>query len=163
MKNLFIKSITALLLIFMQFAVYSQESTNSTGGNAAGSGGSASYSVGQVVYTTNTGTNGSVAQGVQQPYEISIITSLVESPGIDLLISAFPNPTNDYLTLKVDQVEYQNLSFSLYDISGKVLQEGKAASLETKISMIGLPPATYFLKVADNQKEIKTFKIIKAQ
>jgi hypothetical protein len=42
------------------------------GGEATGSGGSVSYSVGQVVYTTNTGINGSVAQGVQQPYEFQM-------------------------------------------------------------------------------------------
>ncbi|MDD2634269.1 MAG: hypothetical protein PHW82_02085 [Bacteroidales bacterium] len=44
-----------------------QESVNTTGGNALGSGGSVSYSAGQVIYTNNTGTSGSVAQGVQQP------------------------------------------------------------------------------------------------
>ena len=47
-----------------------QESVNSTGGNATGSGGTVSYTIGQVGYTTNTGSNGSVAQGVQQAYEI---------------------------------------------------------------------------------------------
>ncbi len=33
-----------------------QESVNATGGDATGSGGTVAYSVGQVVYTTNTGT-----------------------------------------------------------------------------------------------------------
>jgi hypothetical protein len=41
------------------------------GGNATGSGGSVSYSIGQVFYMMNTGTTGSVLQGVQQPWEIS--------------------------------------------------------------------------------------------
>ena len=35
--------------------------------------------VGQVVYITSTGINGSVAQGVQQPYEISVITGVNET------------------------------------------------------------------------------------
>ena len=41
-----------------------QESVNATSGNASGSGGSVSYSVGQVAYQTNTGTSNSVAEGV---------------------------------------------------------------------------------------------------
>jgi hypothetical protein len=137
------------------------EAIPTSGGNASGSGGTVSYSVGQIVYTTNTGANGSVSQGVQQPYEISIVTSMEEVNGINLTISAFPNPTTDYLTLKADKVEYQNLYFHLYDLNGKIIQENKVAQSETKISMTDLPPSTYFLKVTDNQKEVKTFKIVK--
>ena len=48
-----------------------QESINATGGDASGSAGSASYSVGQVAYQTLAGTNGSIAEGVQQAYKIS--------------------------------------------------------------------------------------------
>jgi hypothetical protein len=137
------------------------EAIPASGGNASGSGGTVSYSVGQIVYTNNTGTNGSVSQGVQQPYEISIVTSMQEANGINLTISAFPNPTTDYLTLKADNIEYQNLYFHLYDLNGKIIQENKVTLSDTKISMTGLPPATYFLKVTDNQKEVKTFKIVK--
>ena len=78
-----------------------QESINATGGIASGSGGSMSYSVGQIVYTTNTGTNGSVAQGVQQPYEISAVIGIEEFNGINLYVSVYPNPTSDYLTLSI--------------------------------------------------------------
>ncbi len=49
--------------------VNGQESVNASGGDAMGVGGSASYSVGQVVYTT-IGENGTtVAQGVQQAFQ----------------------------------------------------------------------------------------------
>lgn len=137
------------------------ETIPATGGNASGSGGTVSYSVGQIVYTNNTGTNGSVSQGVQQPYEISIVTELEETQGINLSITAFPNPTTDYLTLSTGNFDNKNLSFHLYDINGKIIQESKINVSETKISMTDLPPATYFLKVTENQKEVKTFKIIK--
>lgn len=137
------------------------ETIPATGGNASGSGGTVSYSVGQIVYTNNTGTNGSVSQGVQQPYEISIVTALEETQGINLSISAFPNPTTDYLTLSTGNFDNKNLSFHLYDINGKMMQESKINVSETKISMTDLPPAIYFLKVTENQKEVKTFKIVK--
>jgi hypothetical protein len=47
-----------------------QEAIPASGGNGSGNGGSVSYSIGQVVDATYTGLSGSVAQGVQQPYEI---------------------------------------------------------------------------------------------
>lgn len=137
------------------------ETIPATGGNAFGSGGTVSYSVGQIVYTNNTGTNGSVSQGVQQPYEISIVTELEETQGINLSVTVFPNPTTDYLTLSTGNFDNKNLSFHLYDINGKMIQESKINVSETKISMTDLPPATYFLKVTVNQKEVKTFKIVK--
>ena len=62
----------ALLMAGLLWAGFAQaqESANSSGGDATGSGGTIAYSIGQVVYTTNTGSNGSVAKGVQHAYEI---------------------------------------------------------------------------------------------
>jgi hypothetical protein len=49
-----------------------QNTIPAAGGNAKGSGGSASFTVGQIFYTKLSGTNGSVVQGIQQPHEISM-------------------------------------------------------------------------------------------
>jgi len=59
-------------LLWTGFA-QAQESTNASGGDAIGSGGSVGYSIGQLLYTTSTGSNGRVAQGVQHAYEIFTI------------------------------------------------------------------------------------------
>ena len=63
-----------LLLLFVilafTFSISStsaQETIPASGGDAKGSGGSVSYSVGQLFYRIYPGTNGSVAEGVQQP------------------------------------------------------------------------------------------------
>jgi hypothetical protein len=163
-KKLKVKSLgvaTLLAFAFSLSTVSAQESVNATGGNASGSGGSVSYSVGQVVYTTNTGTSGSVAQGVQQPYEISVVTAIEEAKGINLSVSAYPNPTTDYLTLEVKDFELSNLHFQLYDMSGKLLQSEKITGNQTSIIMSNLVPAVYFVKVTQGNKEVKTFKIIK--
>ena len=161
MKYKKLKLSAVLLLGLGLTGLQAQESVNATGGNASGSGGSASYSVGQVVYTTNTGTSGSVAQGVQQTYEISVVTGLEEAKGINLSVSAYPNPTTDYLTLEVKEFELSNLHFQLYDLNGKLLQNEKITGNQTSIVMSNLVPATYFVKVVQGNKEIKTFKIIK--
>ncbi len=156
-----IKLIEILFLCLGLTGLHAQESINATGNNALGSGGSASYSVGQVFYTTNTGTNGSVAQGVQQPYEISIVTAIDEAIGISLTVSAYPNPTSDYITLVVNDFESSQLHFQLFDLQGKLLQSEKIKGSQTSINMSNLLPATYFIKVAQGNKELKTFKIIK--
>ena len=161
MRHKKLKLSAVLLLGLGLTGLQAQTSINATGGNASGSGGSASYSVGQVVYTTNTGTNGSVAQGVQQPFEISVVTAIEEAKGINLSVSAYPNPTTDYLTLEVNEFELSNLNFQLYDISGKLLQNEKITGNQTSIVMSNLVPATYFVKVIQGNKEVKTFKIIK--
>jgi len=153
---------TLLTFAFSLSTVSGQESVNATGGNASGSGGSASYSVGQVVYTTNISTNGSVAHGVQQPYEISVITAIEEAKYINLTVSAYPNPTTDFLELKVESEKLKDLSFQLYDISGKLLQSEKITGNQTRIVMSNLVPAIYFVKIVQGNKEVKTFKIVKS-
>lgn len=55
--------------------LFSQSGSVSAGGEAVGSGGSMSFSIGQVDYNTITGA-GTLAQGLQQPYEASSITLL---------------------------------------------------------------------------------------
>ena len=161
MRHKQLKLSAVLLLGLGLTGLQAQTSVNATGGDASGSGGSVSYSVGQVVYTTHTGTSGSVAEGVQQPYEISVVTGLEEAKGINLSVSAYPNPTTDYLTLEVKDVELLNLHFQMYDMNGKLLQNEKITGNQTSIVMSNLVPATYFVKVIQGNKEVKTFKIIK--
>jgi hypothetical protein len=138
-----------------------QESVNVSGGNASGGGGFSSYSVGQLVYFTNTGSNGTVAQGVQQPYEISVVTGLDETKTINLLFSVYPNPATDILTLEVKDVELKNLRYLMFDINGKLLQNGLIIDNKTEIYMANLLPAIYFVTILQDTKEFKTFKIIK--
>ena len=150
----------SLLLLGLGLTAQAQQASTATGGNATGSGGTVAYSVGQIVYTTHAGATGSVAEGVQQPYEISIITGL-EDNQISLNLSAYPNPTTDYLTLNVGNFELSTLSFELYDVSGKLIESRKIISSPETIKMEHLPSAIYFLKVTNSSKEVETFKIIK--
>ncbi|MFH2142264.1 MAG: hypothetical protein ABIJ97_07575, partial [Bacteroidota bacterium] len=94
-KNGIIIFITFFLIyIFSSSTIKAQEAIPTVGGNASGIEGSVSYSIGQVFFTTNSGTVGSVAQGVQQPFEISVSYGINETEGINLIISTFPNPAN---------------------------------------------------------------------
>jgi hypothetical protein len=150
-----------LLLIWGLSGLKAQESIHTAGGNASGAGGSVSYSIGQLVYTTNSTSSGSVSQGVQQPFEISIITGIRKAKDISLNFSAYPNPTTDFLILKIENYKYTDLTYSLYDLGGKLIENRKIISDETQVEMSRLIPAVYFLKLINDSKEVKTFKIIK--
>ena len=158
------KSICAVALLtctFILSTTMAQEAIPASGGNASGSGGSVSYTTGQVINNTYSGTNGSIAQGVQQPYEISVVTGIEEAKDISLQCFAFPNPANDFLTLKLENYKTKNLTYHIYDINGKLLESKEIIDNETKIAMSNLLPSIYFLKLNFNKKEIKSFKIIK--
>jgi hypothetical protein len=153
------KTITSIAFLLLGLgALHAQESPIAAGGEATGAGGTTSYSVGQVAYTNNTGTNGSVAQGVQQPYEVSVTAGIKET-NINLELSIYPNPTTNYLTLKTE--DNSNLSYQLMNMQGKVIENKKVTADQTIIAMETLAKATYFLKVTKNDQLIKTFKIIK--
>lgn len=159
MRQKRLKLSAVILLGLGVTGLQAQESINTSGGNATGSGGSTSYSIGQVVYNTSTGDDGSVAQGVQQAFEISVLG--VEDFEINPSLTAYPNPTADYLTLEVKELDYESLNFQLFDIQGKLLQTQKITNNQTNIVMSTLPVSTYFIKVNQGNKEVKTFKVIK--
>jgi hypothetical protein len=58
--------ITLLFFLFAVCTIRAQDALVASGGNASGTGGSVSYSIGQLFYTGNSSASGSVAAGVQQ-------------------------------------------------------------------------------------------------
>ena len=147
------------VLLWTSFA-QAQESANASSGDATGSGGTVAYSIGQVVYTTNTGSNGSVAQGVQHAYEI--FTVGIKETELNISLITFPNPTTENLTLQISDYNNEKWSYQLFDMQGKQLSNGQVTAQQTQINMNGLPFATYFINVVNQEnKKVQSFKIIK--
>lgn len=158
MKKNVIYSIVICVLNFI--GIQAQQTVLSSGGNASGSGGTSSYSVGQLVFKTISG-NGTVHQGIQMPYEISQVLGINDLNGINLNLLAYPNPTTNFLNLSVENLDSKNLSYQIFDLTGKQLATKKITTTKTTIEMAQYPVSVYFLKVLNQQKVIKTFKIIK--
>lgn len=155
------KIILASACVFGILKLQAQETVSVSGGGASGNGGTSNYSVGQVVYATNVGNNGSVSEGVQQPYEISVITSIKELKNINLSVSTYPNPVLDVLTLRIEGISTENYRYELFDSKGILLETKVISDSKTSIDMINYVPSTYFLKVIDNKQELKVFKVVK--
>lgn len=164
MIDIRLKFSAVLLLGLGLTGLKAQTALPTTGGNASGSGGSVNYTIGQVVYSTNIGSSGCESQGVQQPFEISVFSGVDEVESINLLISVYPNPTTDFLTLKIDEsvsLSIHTMYYQLYDVIGKQLEIKRIDVSETCIAMSNLKPSIYFLKINQNNKSVKTFKIVK--
>ena len=149
----------AFLLSFSVQAQTSHQVLSATGGDASGSGGTVAYSVGQIAYTTSTGTTGSVAQGVEQAYEISSVG--IKETALNISLSIFPNPTSDFLTIKVEDYNNEALSYSLLDEQGKLVLNEQITNQDTQVAMSTLARGAYFINVLQANKKIQTFKIIK--
>lgn len=138
-----------------------QEAILTKGGNNSGTAGSVSYSIGQVTYQTFSGTNGTIAQGVQQPFEISVVTAIEETEDITLDCVVYPNPAEEVLKLLIRSFNSDKMIFRLYDINGVLLQDKKIEDKETEISLKNLSSSIYFLELISGNIKVKVFKIIK--
>ena len=154
------KWITIYFAFIFSTGLNAKETVAATAGITIGAEGTTSYTIGQVVYSTSKGINGSVEEGVQQPYEILTITGMKETR-IDLKMNVFPNPTTNQLQLTVESEFAKGLSCQLMDLQGRVIEDRKIEKIHTVISLETVPKAIYFLKVNRNNQVIKTFKIIK--
>ena len=150
-------------LILGLFSLKAQNATTTTGGDATGANGSASYSIGQVVYTDVTSPSGSSNQGVQQPYLISIIggNTITEWSFINLEVSVYPNPSSSLIYLNIGNLEFKKISYQLLDGLGQTLRNQIISNSQTQIPINEFASGIYYLKVYDNNSELKAFKIIK--
>jgi hypothetical protein len=157
------KTIAAALAMITQLsAATAQESLNTAGGVDRGRGGSVSYSVGQLVYTTETTQAGAMAQGVQRPYRVSVIENSVSQSQPVFESVVFPNPTGHDLFLQITSPMSENLHYRLIDMSGKQLSSASILAPLTQIPMENLAAGIYLLQVFDtNPNPLQTLQIIK--
>ncbi|MCD6347534.1 MAG: T9SS type A sorting domain-containing protein [Bacteroidales bacterium] len=143
-------------------SLYAQKTNVTTGGTATGNGGSITYSVGQIVCTNSTDPGGaSIAAGVQQPYEISVLSGIEKIIDVYPDLSVYPNPTADYLILSINGAVKTGYCARLYDSHGRLISKKEVTANKTKINMQGLGSAGYLLKLTKDNKQIKVFRIIK--
>ena len=148
-----------LFLLFSTNYLFAQQSVNSSGGNGFGGGGSLSFSLGQIDYVYANGSNGSVSQGVQQPFEIFMLGTN-EIPEITLELSIYPNPTVDILYIKNKNVALEFI-YQLFDVTGKLIASSTKMVQQDQIDVSSFQSGTYILNIKTNNNASKSYKIIK--
>ena len=145
------KLITTMALVAAAVGSFAQSAVSSAGYEAT-----VSATIGQVAYLTATGDGGSIAQGVQQAFEITTETGIEIT---EIQLSAYPNPTSDVLNLKIDG-DFGTVTYALYNNSSALVTKGTANGSETQIQMGTYKPGVYFLEVKKDGKA-KKFKIVR--
>ena len=135
-----------------------QNNTVSAGGDASGSNGSVSYSVGQVFYTSAEGDNGSINQGVQQAYDIGVIIG-IENRSIEATL--FPNPTVGNVQLDIADFTQNAFEMNLFDAAGKLILSQKIASSTSLISLNEYASGVYTLSILKGKEQVKSFRIVR--
>lgn len=154
------KNLILLPLLFLCTVAMGQQGVVSSGGNATGSGGTSSYTIGQIAWNMLSSSSGTVLQGVQQPYEISVISG-IDDYEVSLNYVAYPNPTTDAITLNIGNTDLNGLKYQLYSVVGVLLQEKVIEAAETEIHLESYPTSTYLLRIVKDNLMIKLFKIVK--
>ena len=152
------KILIGLIIICFSFHSYGQQVIGAAGATTTTTGGSVSYTVGEIAIQTIETSSGTASEGVQQAYEIYKVG--VTELALGGSINVYPNPTNDRLTLKTKNLN-KNLSYELYDSQGKLKQECASFSDGHTLSMTEFVNAVYYLNIFSDNQPIQTFKIIK--
>ncbi|MCB9203628.1 MAG: T9SS type A sorting domain-containing protein [Flavobacteriales bacterium] len=153
------------LILFMLggtcISTFAQTDLVASGGDGLDVGGSVSFTVGQVFYQQNSSSTAVENQGVQQPYEISVITDVRQNGLSEVELQVYPNPTTDHITILATGELDEELTVQLFDALGQELTSTQLANSGTEIPMHALAAATYFLVIRNNNSEQKTYQIIK--
>jgi len=139
--------------------VSAQQSPVAAGSVATGTGGSVSWSLGQVFASAQESNTAYLNQGVQQPYEIFVVSSSEEAA--HKAVRVFPNPTLHQLTLQLDGQPEAGMYCRLTDMQGRTQHQQAVTSTTTDIPADALAPGTYLLTVGLETKFLHTFQIIK--
>lgn len=150
------KLLIIISALFMFNFMSAQDVFNASSGNFTSTNYQISYSVGELIIDT-------YVNGIYVVHGINAMASgfsAVFVNDINCSVSAFPNPTMDFVNLKIDN--YNNVSYTLMDLTGKILLTDRLNSELNVINLLNFKPGVYMLNVESDDRTIKQiFKIIK--
>ncbi|MCD4698621.1 MAG: T9SS type A sorting domain-containing protein [Bacteroidales bacterium] len=77
-------------------------------------------------------------------------------------ISVFPNPSENYISVKFDEKEFKKLRYIIHDVNGRLILKGIVRLTNKKINISHLMNGIYFLSINDkNGNKLTSEKIIK--
>jgi len=150
-------------LLFFSLAITpcvlsAQQDVVSSGGSATGATGSISFSIGQVVYSNEINTTGSINQGVQQPYEITPI--FVNEPWREFAVELYPNPTRNNLLIEMPDF-IPGLNLRVFNLQGLLIEDRPILTKQTTLNAEPWAASTYIVKISDDFGHFSEYKLIK--
>jgi hypothetical protein len=151
MKTLLLSALSALSIF-----AHSQQAVVSGGGDAFGTVGSVSYSIGQIAYSHSA--DGLINEGVQQPFEIFSIS--VDDKFQDFQLNIFPNPTSNALIIAMENYS-PGVSASVLSADGRLIDTILLISSVTSIDVSSLPAANYFIRLTNEAGNTANYQVVK--
>ena len=141
--------------------LYGQQVVSSAGASAEGTGVQLSWTIGEPLIETFTGSSAILTQGFHQSKLTVTPIDVIPAPDLDLAV--YPNPVSTALHLQATgKKTVQNLKYALYNIEGKMILVKPFVNSPEEINMELYRSGTYFLKVMRNDNiPLRTFKVIK--
>ncbi len=149
-----------ILICLYSGSCFSQQVVSSAGAQVSGTNVQLSWTVGETVIETFTGTSAMLTQGFHQSKLLVTAVNPLVFPGISLEV--YPNPVTSALQLHVKGEEIPELMVRLFDMNGRLVLGEAVKAMPAVISMEKFTPGTYLLKVYSTSDDpLKTFKVIK--
>jgi hypothetical protein len=142
----------------------SPQSVNSSGTKMTQANGSLSFTVGELVVLSQTDSEGNtLGSGFTAGATLTTV-SIQETDAAVLDVRVFPNPTSDFVNIRINYSSIEQVLVSITDLKGKEVYNGKYAGLSNVIGIntVSYATGTYVLSLKNlNNQVLGTYKIIK--
>jgi hypothetical protein len=159
-----VKLFSSTLLYLSLFSAFAQNTTSGIPIASSGVGKTAtttlSWTIGQPIIKNFTDGNSSLSSGNQQTDVKLFVTAIDDKNVSGLLIQAYPNPTQNMLTISFNESINSASTYDLISIDGKCVSNNTIVSNKQSIDVSTLPEGVYILHVYLNNAQ-QSFKIIK--
>jgi len=89
---------------------------------------------------------------------VSLLTDIVEIPLPEMLL--FPNPTKDFITVRLDGMNPNNRIAVIHDMRGQLISQEKFDSDLLQVDLTSFEKGVYFISVQDGERTIRK-KVVK--
>lgn len=144
------------ILLGVTMPISAQEVVATQGDSYSNATTTIDFTIGETVI--NTGTNGTtdLTQGFHQT---NWKFSGLEDAKPDWVVSVFPNPASDVLTIQT--TDFKDIDYTLYDETGRIVMQNQLLIESTTIQVNQLATGAYSLVLSNGVQHLKTFKLIK--
>jgi len=159
MKRLFLTVGLGFALVGVNAQTASSQLVSSSGNSFSNASYQLDWSIGECLTATYTTGAYVLTQGF---YQSSYTITSVENLWSDIEITVYPNPTTDFINLKVKGSKAKSMQYTTTDFLGKILQTSNIAGDIEQIDFSNYATGIYFISVSQNKQLIRSFRIIKS-
>jgi hypothetical protein len=146
-----------LFLISISYTLKGQELVSSSGNFHHDTNFQMSWSLGEIMIETFSGTNSILTQGFHQS-RLSVSSVFVQENS-QINVHLYPNPAKDFVVINTD--DHSGLTYFLYSLDGRAIKTDRIVSHETTLDFQDLSPGVYIIRISQGNFLLGNYKVIK--